>query len=134
MENIDFLKKILTSGCEYWIAARRESVNMYGRLERSSDSIWFIAIPIEENIYLSKTEDEILVKDIERLRSLYVHNIAISKDYPPFQHGISLYNFYDGYPVKENHKEILKKALELGSNDIYDYRKLLEPQPETLNA
>jgi hypothetical protein len=132
MHNIDFLKQILTSGCEYWIAAKKESANVYGRMERQPDSIWIIAIPMEENMHMPKKEDEILLKDIERLRNAQVHNIAISEDYPPFQHGQTLYNFYRGYPIKGDIKSVMIQALQLGSNNIYDYEKLLQPEATTV--
>jgi hypothetical protein len=126
MDNLDFLKQILTSGCEYWIAAKKESEMVYGSLKRQPDSIWVIAIPMEENLHIPKKEEEILLRDIERLRSLPVHNIAISENYPPFQHGQTLYNFYLGFPIKENIKQFVIKALQLGSSIIYDYVPLLE--------
>jgi hypothetical protein len=134
MNNIDFLKKVLMSGYEYWIAAKRENANVYGRMEQQPDSIWLIAIPIEENLHVPKKADEILLKDIERLRDLPIHNIAISESYAPFQHGQTLYSFYEGFPIKRNIKDFMIKALELASNNIYDYQKLLEPKEETQPA
>jgi hypothetical protein len=127
MDNIDFLKQILTSGCEYWIAAKKEYANQYGDMKRGPDSIWLIAVPIEENLHVPQKEDEILLKDVERLRSLPLHNIAITENYPPFQHGQTLYDFYTGYPIKENIKEVIIKALQLKSNNIYEYKELVEP-------
>lgn len=125
MDNIDFLKQILTTGCEYWIAAKKEYTD-YHYWRRGPDSIWFIAVPIEENLHVPKKEDEILLKDIERLRNLSVHNIAISENYAPFQHGQTLYSFHTGLPIRENIKEVMLKALQLGSKNIYDYAALIK--------
>lgn len=131
MENIDFLKKILTSGCEYWIAAQKEYKN-YREFERAPDTIWFICLPYDLQIDINQSNDTILLKDLEKLQRTTVINIPISEDVPPFQAGVSLHNFYKGYPIKGEHaQEILKKALYLKSTNIYDYETLIpkiEPQ------
>lgn len=129
MDNLHFLKQVLCSQSCYWIAARRETINMYGTPERQPDSIWIICIP--PNIQLGFKEEEILLKDVEQLSITYVQNIAISDNYPPFQNGITMHDFYFGYPITENHKEVVIKALLLGADKkIWDYKELVEPKIE----
>lgn len=114
MRNIEFLTEILTTRHDYWIASRKE----YNK----SCSVWMIVIP--NNIRRELKKEEILLTDLEALQKLYVMNICISEPYAPFQYGISMYNFYRGYPVIKDVKDTLKKALELGSKDIFQYKEM----------
>lgn len=131
MENIDFLKKVLMSSESYWIAARMEYKD-WKTGERDKDSIWVIAVPITADIRYSQAADEIRLKDIERLRDVELHNIAISESYPPFQHSISMRKFYQGFPITGPIKDFVIKALQLGSNNIYDYEQLLQIEATTV--
>jgi len=124
MDNINFLTEILTSEHEYWITCK-EDTWADGKVERS---VWFIAIPqqIKRNI----KKEEVLLNDLEKLRSIDVPNIPISQNYPPFQLGMSMYSFKRGFPITNNIQQFLIDALALKSKELWDYKKLLE-EPKT---
>lgn len=125
MENVSFLKEILTTDHEYWVVARREDVRLYGQDKRMEDSIWFICVP-RLNFARPYNEETLLLKDIERLRGAEVENISLTHDYAPFQYGVSMYNIYRGYPVKNPGKDFIVKALAINSTDLWDYKDLCQ--------
>lgn len=125
MNNISFLKKLLTSNARYWIVARHEYINQYGERTRQPDSIWFIMIP--DKFEVSMIPDEILVKDLEELYYSHIDNISISDNFTPFQRHLSLSDFYTGYPIHDNHKDILTRALLMaGDTNIHAYENLIK--------
>lgn len=134
MENLDFIKKILTSNSQYWVAARKEYAYDRGRFKPLEDSVWVICIP--HTISLNQKPNEILLQDAEGLSNCEVHNIAISEPFAPFQHGIYLNKFYRGFPLEGiiNIKEFMVRALRLASNDIFLYEEIIKemsaPQAE----
>ena len=103
MDNLHFLTEILMSDAEYWVALK-----------------------------VDEWSDEILLTDLEVLRSSEPSNISLSHSYSPFQLGLSMYNFTQGYPIKTDVRQFLIDALALQSNDIYDYQSLIkQPEPKT---
>lgn len=90
------------------------------------DSIILTVIP--RDIPRSLKSNEILLCDIEKLRDSIMLTIHINEPYSPFQTGQTFYNVYAGFPVKTNVKNFMIKAIELNSNDIYDYKQLTEPE------
>lgn len=135
MDNISFLKQVLTSGKEYWVAARREYVNRYGTMEREPDSVWLICIPYK--ICTNYKMDDLLVKDVEELHRTELHNIPLSVNWPPFQYGITMRDFHTGFPLDGDFREFLIKALQCGNNILDDYQKIwaecnCKPELQTL--
>lgn len=128
MDNIRFLKEVLMSEEEYWIVARKNYASQYGEMKQTSDDVLIITIPYE--IRRGLAPENILLSDAEKLQSIELPNIFVSNEYPPFQRGITMYNIYNGYPIKDNIKEFMMKALALGSKDLYDYAELLKSQQE----
>lgn len=125
MENIDFLKKILMSDSQYWIVARKVMKREYLKYVRDKDEIIFIAIP--DDIKTGLKYEDIKLQDLEKLYSSYCHNIFINEYFPPFQRYISFNNIYDGYSLEDvDQQKFLIKALELKSNNLYDYKKIIK--------
>lgn len=114
--NIDFIKEVLMSRSEYWVVARK--VNNY-------DQIILIVIP--KDIKRGLNYEEITLQDVEKLHGSYIEqNVFINTDYPPFQQNISFSDMYKGYPINSKIKEFMIKALELKSDNIYQYKALIE--------
>lgn len=115
----DFLAKLLMSGVEYWIVARRP-------YKSDHDEVFVICLPLQ--MVKERKRDEILLIDLEVLENHEVQtNIFISEPYTPFQIGIRLYDVYDGIPlVGINFREFLIDALTLHSRNIHDYKVLIE--------
>jgi len=126
--NIDFIKEILMSTAEYWIVARKTEYREYFETKRGKDEIIFIAIP--NDVRRGLRYEEITLQDVEKLHSAYVEkNIFINTDFPPFLQYTTFSDMYKGYPVEYKIKEFLLKALDLKSNDLYDYKALIEVEP-----
>ena len=53
-------------------------------------------------------------------------NIFLNEDYAPFQIKQNLTNVVEVYPIKCNQKEFLKQALILESDDIWEYKKIID--------
>jgi hypothetical protein len=124
MENKNFLVEVLTSDSEYWLVAKKNE-KIWFNAKRFDDDIIFLSIPQEVNV--NKKREELLLSDLEQLQNTYSNsNIFLSTDFPPFQIGQNFYNIYKWYPVKKKHKEFLQKALLLKSNDIHEYKKILD--------
>lgn len=126
MDNIDFLSEILTSSEEYWCVAKKIEYRAFAEDKRGPDEIFFIAIPLGTRRGIDKKD--ILLSDLENLRRCEVSNIPLSKSYAPFQQGITMWNMYRGFSVGGDPRKFLKAALEIESNNIDDYTKLLEPE------
>jgi hypothetical protein len=127
MDNLNFLKQIITEEHEYYVVAKKNEYLHFGELDRQKDSIALIVILYSESFRRGVKPDEILLNEIENLRNVSdVPNIYINENYAPFQQGFSLYNVYNGFPIKGNIKEFLIKALALQSDSIYDYKELAE--------
>ena len=127
---IDFIKEILMSTDEYWIVAKETSIRQYFETKRGDDQIIFIAIP--SDIKRGLKYEDITLKEIEKLHNSYVNqNIFINLDYPPFQNYTSFSGIYKGYPVNYKIKDFIVKAFELKSNELYNYKDLIEIQPLT---
>jgi len=125
MDNIRFLTEILMSTEEYWVAVKEDQ----WASGKSDRSVWLISI--NPRIRRGLKKDEILLTDLEALRSSEPSNISLSNSYAPFQLGISMYNFTQGYPVTSDVRQFLIDALAIQSNDIYDYQALIkQPEPE----
>ena len=129
--NIDFLKEVLMSKSEYWIVAKKVEYYNMGRLERENDHIMFIAIPKE--IRRGLIYEEITLKDIEVLNRSYVEqNVFINTDYPPFQNYISFSDIYKGYPIDSRINDFFRAAMDLHSDEIFDYKKLISLEDERI--
>jgi hypothetical protein len=130
MQNIDFLKDIITTEHEYWVIAKRNTAQEYGRSVRIKDSIYLIDIPYD--LKRGVPEDEILLKDLETIRSsCFDQNISISEPYAPFQRCMCFYDVYKGFPILGDVKKFLIKALELGSDEIYNYHEMSKIQEDS---
>ena len=126
--NIDFIKEILMSTAEYWIVARKTEYREYFETKRGKDQIVFIAIP--KDIKRGLKYEEITLQEVEKLHNAYIEqNILINTDYPPFQQGITFRDMYKGYPIEYKIKEFMLKALDLKSNELYEYKALIEVEP-----
>ena len=126
MDNLRFLTEILMSDAEYWVALKVDEWSS-GKHDKS---VWLISI--NPKIRRGLKKDEILLTDLEALRSSEPSNISLSNSYAPFQLGISMYNFTQGYPITTDVRQFLIDALALQSQDIYDYQSLIK-QPEPKN-
>jgi hypothetical protein len=125
--NIDFIKEILMSTSEYWIVSRKTDYREDLEIKRGNDQIIFIAIPKE--IKRGLKYEEITLQEVEKLHSSYIEqNIFINTDNPPFQQYITFRDMYKGYPIEHKIKEFMLKALELKSNELHDYKALIENQ------
>jgi hypothetical protein len=125
---IDFIKEILMSTDEYWIVAKETSTTQFFETKRGDDQIIFIAIP--SDIKRGLKYEDITLKEIEKLHNSYVNqNIFINLDYPPFQTYISFSGIYKGYPVNYKIKEFLINCFALKSNQLYDYKDLIQIEP-----
>lgn len=124
MDNIDFLVEVLQSKYEYWVVAKKNEYRQFMEFKRGKDNIILTAIPLD--IPREKKRDKILLSELENLNNINMPNIFLNDDCPPFQLGITLRNIYMGFPIKSNVKKIMIKLLKLDSNDIYDYKKIIE--------
>ena len=126
--NIDFIKEILMSTAEYWIVAKETEYREYFENKRDKDQIVFIAIP--NNIKRGLKYEEITLQEVEKMYRAYIEkNIFINTDFPPFQQCITFSDMYKGYPVEYKIKEFMLKALDLKSDELYDYKALIEVEP-----
>ena len=126
--NIDFIKEILMSTAEYWIVAKKTEYREAFEIKRGEDQIVFIAIP--KDIKRGLKYEEITLQEVEKLHNAYIEqNIFINTDYPPFQQYITFRDIYKGYPVEYKIKEFMLKALDLKSNELYEYKALIEVEP-----
>ena len=127
--NIDFIKEVLMSTSEYWIVAKKTDHRSGFELKRREDQIIFIAIP--KDIKRGLKYEEITLQEMEKLHNAYIEqNVFINTDYPPFQQYITLRDVYNGYPIEYNIKEFMLKALALKSNELYNYKALIETKSE----
>ena len=123
--NIDFIKEILMSTAEFWIVAKKTEYIEYFETKRDKDQIVFIAIP--KDIKRGLKYEEITLQEVEKLHWACIEqNIFINTDYPPFQQYITFGDMYKGYPIEHKTKEFLLKALDLKSNELYEYKALIE--------
>lgn len=121
--NVDMLKQILMSDTDYWLFARR-CTNSDGR-QRGPDEIFMASIP--QKFGKNQKYQDITLMEIEDLNRIRLDcNVFINIDYPPFQIGVSFYEVWKGFPIYRHGKEFLKAALELNSNDIFDYKVLCD--------
>ena len=126
--NIDFIKEILMSTAEYWIVARKTEYREYFETKRGKDQIVFIAIP--KDIKRGLKYEEITLQEVEKLHNAYIEqNIFLNTDYPPFQQFITFRDMYKGYSVEYKIKEFVSKALDLKSDELYEYKVLIEAKP-----
>ena len=134
MDNISFLTEILTTEHEYWVVAKECMASVMGRYERQKDQILFIAIP--QKIERQIDRNEIKLTQLENLRNAEITgNMFLSHDYAPFQWGQTFHNIYKGYPIPNGKvTQFVKKAMDLKSTDLYEYKKIIdeinEPKPE----
>jgi hypothetical protein len=129
MKNINFLKEILMSDCEYWIVAKKNIYRNKLKWEEGEDDIIFISIP--HTIKRPKKYEEITLKDIDELNIVEIDNIYLTSNYSPFQVNFTLYNVYDGFPIENYNSDILIKILEileLESRNLFDYKKVIMRQ------
>ena len=125
MDNINFLSKILSTKHEYWVVAKKNEYNTIARKGRDNDSIMLITIPT--NIKRGVEYNDIKLIDLEKLQKVNIDcNIFLNESYPPFQVNQSLYNIFDGHPIESKQRLYLIKALDLDSNDLWDYKKLID--------
>ena len=121
--NISVLKKILTSNEEYWILRKNnDTIGINPKSYKASIIMCAIPIEIEQGLKV----DEIKLIDLEKLQSIHFSNIFLNQDYAPFQSCQSFYNITNAYPIPSNQKDFLIKALDLGSDDIWDYKLLID--------
>lgn len=123
--NIDFMKEIIMTTDEYWVVARKTIYRENFDTKRGEDQILFIAIP--KGIRRGLQYEEITLKDVETFYNSFLdRNIFLYPDYPPFQDYIPFRDVHTGFPIKNNAKEFLIKALELKSDNLNDYKALIE--------
>lgn len=126
--NIDFIKEILMSTAEYWIVAKETEYRDCFETKRGKDQIVFISIP--KDIKRGLKYEEITLQEVEKLHNAYIEqNIFLNTDYPPFQQYITFRDMYKGYPVEYKIKEFVSKALDLKSDELYEYKVLIEVKP-----
>ena len=114
------------SDAEYWVALKVDEWSS----GKHNKSVWLINI--NPKIRRGLKKEEILLTDLEALRSSEPSNISLSDSYAPFQLGISMYNFTQGYPLTIDVRQFLIDALALQSKNIYDYQSLIkQPEPKT---
>lgn len=113
--NIDFLKKILTTDAQYWIAARKENI--------SEHSVWIICVPVDK-FPTGQSINDLLLRDIEALATCEVQNICLSDRFAPFQMGLTMNSFFDGYPIGEDVKDFVVKCLNHTGKRLWDYKAL----------
>lgn len=137
MNNIDFLKQIITTEHPYWLVARESWISEYGSRKRLPDEAWFICIPL--SIRRGVAPKDILLSEVEKLNYMETQNIALSEPYSPFQTGITFCNLTQGYPILKDSKDFLIKALAFEGKDFWSYKKLLdqhhkllEPEPQVV--
>jgi hypothetical protein len=121
--NITILEKILTSEQEYWILRKNNDSNGISP-QSFKPSVIMCVIPQEIKQGLKR--EEIKLTDLEKLQSICFVNIFLNEEYPPFQSGQNFYNITEAYPIPSNQKEFLIKALNLKSDDIWDYKCLID--------
>lgn len=126
--NIDFIKEILMSTAEYWIVAKKTEYRDCFETKRGKDQIVFISIP--KDIKRGLKYEEITLQEVEKLHNAYIEqNIFLNTDYPPFQQFITFRDMYKGYSVEYKIKEFVLKALDLKSDELYEYKVLIEAKP-----
>ena len=126
--NIDFIKEILMSTAEYWIVAKETEYREYFETKRGKDQIVFIAIP--KDIKRGLKYEEITLQEVEKLHNAYIEkNIFINSHCSPFQQYITFRDMYKGYPIEYKIKEFMLKALDLKSDELYEYKELIEVEP-----
>lgn len=120
----DFLREIFISTNEYWIVAKKTTYRDCFETRQGNDQILFISIP--QGLRRGIKYDEITLAEMELLSNANIDNIYLSEDYPPFQLYTTLREVYNGYPVTCNVKPFLINALQLNSNELYNYYKLMQ--------
>lgn len=128
MHNLPFLEKILASTAEYWVVAKENHYREYGESKRGSDDIILIGISSEVAVRPTKIDD-LIIGDVRKIGNYPLKkNIYLTGNYGPFQYGLVLSSFYDGFPIEDGVpvKEFIIKALQLESNDWLEYKKLAE--------
>lgn len=121
--NTKVLEKILTTDEQYWIIRKDENSTGFNA-QKFTNSIIMCTIP--ENIKQGKKREEITIVDLEELQGCNHTNIYLNSDTPPFQLFQNFYRVTDCYPITCNKKEFLIKALLLDSDDIWDYKKIID--------
>ena len=116
------------STAEYWIVAKKTEHREYFETKRGKDQIVFIAIP--KDIKRGLKCEEITLQEVEKLHNAYIEqNIFINTDDPPVQQYITFRDMYKGYPIEHKIKEFMLKALDLKSDELYEYKELIEVEP-----
>lgn len=120
-----FIEKVLASTHDYWVIAKTNTVNRYGHHERDPDDIVLVSFPISIKKFQGRDVQSLTIKEVEEIRDSYIDtNIFLTGGYPPFQIGQRFSQFHDGFPVESKTTDFLKRALELGGHDLFDYEKL----------
>lgn len=132
--HIDLLKKILMSKSTYWVIAFKNKMQNCGRTERLDDEIVILGIP--PSITIGLAYEEIRLLDIEKLyREPMNANVYLSTDYAPFQHGRSMYEAYDGFPIEEDVRIVFNELIKAKkSNSLYDYKKIMQEINEEIKS
>jgi len=122
--NVDILEKILTNKHQYWLI-KKENKSVGINTQNFKPSIIMVIIP--QKIKQELKRNEIKLIDLERLERIYLDgNVFLNKDYAPFQIGQSLTDVVEVYPINCNQKEFLKQALILESDDMLEYKKIID--------
>lgn len=124
MENINLLKRILLNKDDwYWCFAMKHEYREHCQTKRGDDYIVVSCLP--EGTPKGLKKNEILLTHLEALQTATVPVLYLCKSYPPFQIGQTMYNIWDGFPIKINSiHEFIRKGIELESTDIFDYNSL----------
>lgn len=131
MDNIRFLTEVLTTEWEYWLVAKRDE---HHNGQRYKDQIFLTLIPFTVRRGLNRKQ--ILLTDLENLRSVDLPNIFFNMDYPPFQSGQSLWNVINGFHIDTKHVDVNKlivDCLNIESDDIFKYKELIDAQMPVVN-
>ncbi len=135
MDNLDFIQEILSSKDEYWIVAQATNHSEYGQMKCGYDNILLIALP--RSIDRKTTIEDLTLKKVKELLNTQVDtNITLSSEEAPFQYGYRIKDFYRGFPINFSQHEyegpkptipaLLTKFFELDSNELDDYKKVME--------
>ena len=131
MKNAEFLTKILTSDCRYFIVAKENHTNEYSRMVRKDDSILLIQIPFDFNV--NNKLEELKYVELQKLNDSYIDmTIFLNAGYFPFQNGLRFSDFYDGFSISTSNEEswsfgfkpFLIEILSLNSNNLYEFKEL----------
>lgn len=125
IDNQYFLTKILADDSEYWVVAKPNTTRQYFETKRTENDIALISLTdIKRPMQLG----ELTINQLEPILSKDILTNLFLTSYSPFQWGINLKSFDDGFPLdsKTDIRKFTIEALKLESRNLSDYKKLAE--------